>query len=228
MLVNVLASLVAPALAAAPPPPEVYDLAPEPPEQGPLAEADAPLGVIVALRAVGELWHDTAIASTYRGGGVVPVIGAVVPLSERFALDADIGYHRVASTGEAQGALQLVPMSLLFEVRLPPAEGGALELFAGAGPAMLVWSESGQDPSVTVPEGDGVGPTVLRGARPGVEVRLGARIDLDLIEESMMPGKDDALRGVAVELLGARRFAPSASGFNLNTWRVGAGLALVF
>lgn len=190
------------------------------------AELSAPEGVLVSLRGVGEFWHDTAIASTYRGGGLVPGVGVVVPISTRFAVDAGIGYHRAAGSGE--GGLQLVPMSLLFELRLPPSEDSDLELFVGGGPAMMVWSESGQDPSFTADEEGNPGPTVLRGARPGGEIRLGARIDLRLVESSMMPGQTDTLRGVHLEILGGRRFAPSASGFNFNTWRVGAGLALLF
>jgi len=229
VLVNMLASLVAtPAVAAEPvsPPPIVQSLAPEPPSEGLLEEREAPTDVRLVLRGVGEIWHDTAVATRFKSGGLVAGLGGVIPLGDLLAVDAGIGYHR--SSGEGEGALQIVPMSLLLEARLQPTQDHGLELFGGLGPAMVVWSESGQDPTTTAAEGQDEGPTVLRGARPGLEVRLGTRIDLGLVQPSMMPGQQDALKGVELELLGARRFATTRSGFNWNTWRLGAGLALRF
>mgnify|MGYP002829248117 CR=1 FL=1 len=191
-----------------------------------LGERQAPGGARVVLRGVGEMWHDTAIATRFKGGGIVAGLGGVVPLNGLLALDAEIAYSR--TTGEGEGTLQIAPMSLLVEARFLPAAGDGLEMFAGLGPAMVVWSESGQDPTATAPEGLTEGPTVLRGARPGLEVRMGARIDLGLVQPSLMTGQQDPVKAVELEILGARRFATTGSGFNWNTWRLGAGLAVRF
>lgn len=229
MLLHLIASL---AFAAGPAPDDLATSAdrvePEAEEGGLFAEKRSPRGVRLALRGVGELWHDTAIASRYRGSGIVAGVGGVIPINGFLAIDADIGYHRASGGDSGGGTLQLVPMALLAEARWLPREDNDLELFAGLGPAMVVWSESGQDPTTTAPEGAEEGPTVLRGARPGLEVRLGTRIDLGLVQPTMMPGQEDAVKAIELELLGARRFAPSSAGFNFNTWRVGAGIALRF
>lgn len=215
------------ALAApAAPPPVVDALEPPPPSTGVLSDGEAPPGIRIVVRGVGEMWHDTAIASTYRGGGLVAGLGAVVPITDWLGVDAEIGYHRASADGE--GRLQLVPMSLLAEASLQPSPDHDLSLFGGLGPAMVAWSESGQDPTTLSEDGSELGPSVLRGARPGLEVRVGMRVDLDLIEPSLMPGRDEPLKAVELEISGGRRFAPTSSGFDLNTWRVGAGLALVF
>ncbi|MFK7929789.1 MAG: hypothetical protein AB8H79_16470 [Myxococcota bacterium] len=195
-----------------------------------LAAREAPEGIWLSVRGTGELWHDPYLASRFATGGITAGVGVVVPITGWLAVDAEVGYHRkAASTGD--GTLQLAPMALLVVGRLAAKEDSGLELFGGFGPAIVMWSESGQgeeymrsiaeDPSSPP-------PTVLRGSRPGFEVRLGTRIDLGLVQTSLAPGAQDPVKAVALEIVGARRFATSSAGFNLNTWRFGAGLAARF
>lgn len=226
MLSSLLLTMFLGSAQAAPPMMERIDPEPTPPSED--SGLAAPEGVMVIISGVGEFWHDAAIASTYRSGGIVPTIAAVVPVTDFIAVNGSIGYHRATPVTDSQGRLQLVPMSLIGEFRLKPQSDSGMEVFAGAGPAMMLWSESGQDPKVLGAEDPSLAVTVLRGARPGFEVRTGIRADLGLIEPSLLSSQQDSLRGVMLEVIGARRFASGSTGFNFNTWRVGAGLALVF
>lgn len=197
---------------------------------GLLDERAAPPGVLLSVRGIGEMWHDPYLSSRFRTGGLAAGVGMVVPLTGLLAIDAEIAYHRsTASTGE--GTLQLAPFSLLAVGRLLPSDDGGLELFGGLGPAMIMWSESGQGEAYMrelAEDPDAPVPTVLRGARPGLELRLGLRVDLGLTQASLNPTQRDPVQAVSLEIQAGRRFATTSSGFNFNTWRVGAGLAARF
>ena len=202
-------------------------LAPDEPEdEGLLAEKRAPTGIRVVARGLGEAWHDTAIATHYGGSGLMAGLGLVVPIGDLLAVDAEMAYRR--AEGESGSTFQWIPMSLLLEGRMVPAADAGLELFGGLGPVMVAWSESGIDPEVVSGEGVTDGPTVMRGGRPGLEVRLGARIDLGLVQPTMMPGQQDAVKAIELELYGARRMHTNKAGFDFNAWRLGLGLAARF
>jgi hypothetical protein len=190
----------------------------------------APERVRLVVRGLGELWHDPWIGGRYRTGGLGAGLGLVVPLGGFLAVDAEVGYARVQAT-DGEGAFQVLPVAILAEARWTPAQDGVLELFGGLGPALTMWSEGGQDPAYTGPLQDEPveeGPTVLRGARPGLELRVGTRIDLGFGQPSLAPAPEQALDGVELEIFLSRRLAPTGSGFDLNAWRAGLGVALRF
>lgn len=207
----------------------------KPPREGPpafLEQRKAPSDVRVSLRGVAEAWHDPYLATRFKSGGIGAGFGVHVPIIGPFAVDGEVAYQRVgAGDSGGDGALQLMPVSALASFVWLPGDDRGLQLFGSAGPAMVMWSESGQDEEFmrSIAE-DPEAPvaTVLRGARPGLEIRVGGRIDLGLVDESLAPVPQGPVRGVELEIFGARRLATSSSGFNLNTWRAAAGVALRF
>jgi hypothetical protein len=211
----------------APPP----DPDPDAPKELPkaLQERDAPPDVRIVLRGVLETWSDPYVASRFRSGGPGMALGAVIPIIGPLAVDAEISYQRMKGDGE--GVFQLMPVSLLAEFRWTPSPDRGLELFGALGPHFTMWSESGQDPDYmrSLQEDPEQPPaSVLRGMRPGVELRLGTRVTLGWMQPSLAPAPKSPLKDVELEIHVARRFAPTSSGFNLNAWRAGVGLALVF
>lgn len=201
----------------------------EPEGPGALRERSAPDGVRIVPRLVVEMWNDPYLASRFRSGGPGAALGAVIPVVGPFAVDVELGYQRIK--GENDGILQMMPLSVLAEARWVPDSGHGLELFTGVGPTLTSWSESAQDPAwmgELQDDPDRPPPTVLRGARPGVELRVGSRIDLGWVQPSLAPAPSSAVTSYELEIHLARRFAPTSSGFDLNTWRAGLGLALVF
>jgi hypothetical protein len=213
------------------------DEAGKPPRDGPpafLDERTTPSGVRVSLRGVAEAWHDPYLATRFKSGGIGAGFGVHVPIIGPLAVDGEIAYQRVGSGGGGGGgdaALQLMPVSALATFVWAPDEDGGLQLFAGTGPAMVMWTESGQDEEFMrsiAEDPEAPVPTVLRGARPALEVRIGGRIDLGLVDDSLAPIPQGPVRAVELEIFGARRLATTSAGFNLNTWRAGAGVALRF
>lgn len=198
------------------------------------AQPQAPTGIRVAMRGIIENWHDPYIASRFRSGGLSAGVGLVIPAWGPLNVDIEVTYQRVpAASGE--GTMQMMPVSILAEYTMTPRGNGDLELFIGAGPAVMMWTEGGQNTDHTtallpsdVEGGPQVGAEVLRGARPGLEARLGGRIDLGLVQESLRGVPQRSVRAVELEIYGARRFTSHSAGFNLNTWRGGIGLALRF
>lgn len=224
MIVNALASL---ALAGPP-----TSLSPEPSgPSGLVAERQAPTDVRVAVRGLVDMRHDAFLASRYGTGGVGAALGVVVPLVGALSVDVEFGYSRAGSSEGGESTLQLLPATFLAELAWVPSEDRGLELFAGAGPALTMWSESGQDPDwmaenaedPTAPQ-----PTVLRGARPGLEVRAGLRVNLGLVQQSLDPIPSGPVKAIELEVLVARRLATHSSGFDLNSWRAGVGVAFRF
>ena len=209
----------------------------KPPREGPpgfLDERTAPSDVRVSLRGVAEAWHDPYLATRFKSGGIGAGFGVHVPIIGPLAVDGEVAYQRVSGGGGGGGdgaALQLMPVSALATFVWQPSEDRGLQLFGSAGPAMVMWTESGQDEEFMrsiAEDPDAPVPTVLRGARPGLELRIGGRIDLGLVDESLAPIPQGPVRGVELEIFGSRRLATSSSGFNLNTWRAAAGVALRF
>jgi len=199
----------------------------------PLDPIDAPPGIRIAVRGIIESWHDPYIAARFRSGGLSAGVGLIVPVQGALSVDVEVSYQRVQPTA-GNGTLQMMPVSLLAEYSLLPGGDRDLELFAGAGPTVTMWTEGGQDVAYTtdllnVDGVDGaVGAEVMRGARPGLETRVGVRIDLGLVQDSLRGVPQRSVRAVELELYGARRFSPHKTGFDLNTWRGGAGVALRF
>jgi len=195
------------ALAAPPPPPWEEPVVPEP-------------TVRLALRGLIETWEDGSLGTVYKTGMVAPGVGAVVPITGRLALDLEGGYRKIRPRDEGLDAsVELIPMAATVQFDLIRDPGWSW--FAGVGPSLMVFSE--RHPQNKAGGVDGA--QVVRGARLGVDVRTGARIDTGLIQPSRIPGIKRP-SGLDLEFTGARRFTrPGLEGFNLGAWRLGVGVA---
>ena len=185
----------------------------------PVYEMDVSLG----FRGVGEIWQDVNIAHHYRSsrfaGTGFGSVGVLPWLSGEF----ELGYMRQASntenSGVAQGALEIVPVTISANLRHSTA-GGA-ELFGGLGYAMTVFTETTTAGTVS-------------GIKPGFEVRSGVRIHTNLVQPSMWTADSGGVQGVDVEFLFARRQHVlkregegddrQSVGLDFSAWRVGIGL----
>jgi len=205
----------------------------------------------LVIRAVGETWDDAAIAANYGMGSIGLGLGYVQPVFGPFALDVEFTYKRLREGGRAISAdeydgryLQLLPVSAVLEYRLLVSRA-PVELFAGAGPALVIYTEDQQRSSFMdevneASEKPGLrGPddpepelssshVVIRGARPSWEARAGVRIDTGLIQPPNPPAPGGPIRALDVEIYVARRFTTKGTGFNLNTWRASVGLGMRF
>lgn len=202
---------------------------PKPDRPGLLDPRPAPEGVVVQVGGVFELRHDPWIASRFNQGGLGAHFGFVVPVRGLLGAQLSASYQRAKATG-AEASFQQVPIAVLALARFGATDD--LEVYGGLGPALIVWSESGQDEAymrelLQLGPADPA-PTVLRGSRPALEMTAGARFDLGLTQPSLPPIPESAVRGVLLDLNLTRRIAPSRTGFNFNAWRVGVALALRF
>jgi hypothetical protein len=204
------------------------------------------------IRGAAETFDDAAIATNYGLGSLGLGVGIVQPLWGPLALDVEFTYKRFREGGknvsseEYKGRyLQVIPISALIEFRAPISSTKPIELFVGSGPVIVTYAETQQRtdfmtavdkyhqkpglnlPSEPTKDADVIGD-VIRGARPCVEVRAGIRIDTGFIQPTMAPSTSGAVKGVELEIYGARRFTSTSNGFNLNTWRLAVGLGLRF
>lgn len=186
----------------------------------------------VALRMVMESWSDGAIGTVYGTGGIASGIGAVVPVWGPLSLDIEATYKRVQYDDQGVGddgqvddqtdyatnpMLELVPLSLLVEYRLPGATD-SFQSFVSLGPTYTSFSER-HAPD----EESGLGVTA--GARVAAELRAGMRFDTGLIQPKLAPAASPV---DALELefyLGRRAQRGSVEGFNLSAWRAAVGLS---
>ncbi len=177
----------------------------------------APAGgdVTFGLRGVGEVWQDQAIITHYRSSRFAGAGFAGVGLSDWLGVELELGYMRQASdtsmTGVAAGSLELLPLTVGLQLR---KEGQRAELFAGAGPAVVVFTER-----------TAVG--TVAGAKPCLDLRAGTRIHTGLVRPSPLGAEAPGVRRLDVELLLGRRQHHAfglGTGFDLSAWRVGVGL----
>lgn len=173
--------------------------------------------IVLLARGQAEAWADPAIGSFYRNGGLMGGAGVVVDVIGRFSADLDIAYKRADAADESEvHRFELVPVALLAEYNFP-FENLPVKPYAGLGFAIVQFAErhpAGAD-----------GRTVTRGARPALELRAGFRLDLGLIQDSMM--HVGPLKGVELEVFGGRRMeVPGGAGFDLSAWRAGLGLGV--
>lgn len=182
---------------------------------GSLSQAHA--DTLVVLRGSAERWSDPAIGSVYQQGGLMGGLGVYVDLFGPIGLDVDVAYKRLDTGGdEATQTFDMLPITLMATFTFP-AENAPLDPYVGLGLAITSFAERGvEDPS---------GLSVVRGARPAVEIRAGIRFDLGLVQPSMTGTQ--AIKGVDVEIFGGRRQTlPSETGFDLAAWRGVVGLAV--
>lgn len=184
----------------------------EPPEAPPDAHA------AVFLRGVVESWDDGNIGGLYRTGAFASGVGVHVPLPipniNWVSIDVEAAYRRMASRDGLDAQFELIPISFIGEATFTPANPNT-DLFAGLGPSWTTFTE--RHPS-------NPGSTLIRGARPGIEMRAGGRVNTGLVQprSASLP---QGLHAIELELYGARRFQrPGVVGFQLGAWRAGLGI----
>jgi hypothetical protein len=179
--------------------------------------------VRVAVRGVGEVWQDNSISQIYRGSTFLLGIGIVVPLHKYVVLDIEGSFKRLAGvevgalTSERSAvasAFETVPFAFDLEGRVPLQAG---ELFFGVGPSVTVFTEE-HSPRLDT------GLVTTEGVKIGMDTRLGLRFETNLVQPSLAPGNQSAIRGVDVEFWMGRRWQFGQVGFDLSAWRGGAGL----
>jgi len=175
--------------------------------------------IALFLRGNAEAWADPAIGTFYRTGALMGGAGVVVDVFGPLSVDLDLAYRRASPARDPESEtarFELVPITLLGEYRFEFADV-PVDPFAGLGFAMVQFAER-HDPG---PDGR----TVTRGARPALELRAGVRVDLGLVQESMI--RPSPIERVDLELFAARRQeAPGGRGFDLSAWRAGIGLGV--
>ena len=186
-------------------------------------ESEFVMDVALGFRGVGEIWQDTNIAHHYRSSRYAGTGFGSVGVAPWLSGEFEIGYMRQSANtqniGVAEGALEIVPVTLSANLRYPTAGGG--ELFGGLGYAMTVFTETTTGGTVS-------------GIKPGFELRSGVRIQTDLVQPSMWHGDTGGVRGIDVEFLFARRQhmlkhegegeERQSVGLDFSAWRVGIGL----
>ena len=182
------------------------------------APADAepespPFGI--SLRGVAETWDDASIGAVYRTGGFSSGAALLFPLPwDPVMVTVEATYKRAGSGTSGTSHFEMLPITILGEYAL--YRDGRGEVYAGLGPALMVFTEHHPD--------NGAG--VLRGTRLGIETRVGGRFDTGLVNPTLPPAPQ-GLDRIELEVYAARRFQrPGMPGFQLGAWR--AGLGVVF
>jgi hypothetical protein len=195
-----------------------------------LAAEPGDSGVRIAARATGESLSDPWISDVYRPSLFTGGLGMVIPIREEVQLEIEGSYVRMAGQerlesdgGESsvEETLELIPISALGAWRFPLGRG---ELFVGAGPALVSFkalhspNEDNEDVSATV------------GAKLGLEMRVGMRLDTGMIRPPIAPVSGRPAQALEFEIYAGRRHQLhlSGEGYDLGAWRAAAGLALRF
>jgi hypothetical protein len=176
--------------------------------------------VTVAVRGIAETWSDPGIGTVYASGGLLGGVGVVVPLFGPVALDVEAAYRRMytdegSDTPDDTLRMEVLPVSFLAEYHFRSDES-PVDGFVGLGPSFAGYREHHP------PDETGLGLT--RGAKFSLELRTGLRFDTGLVQPRMAP--TSPIQGVDLEIYGARRMQlPGGTGFDLDAWRGGVGLA---
>ncbi len=177
--------------------------------------AERPL--IVGLRGVAEVWQDPFIIQHYRSSRFMGAFMTHVPIGRWLGVEAELGYSRTPSESArplvSPGQLEYLPITLSMVAVRP---GPRAELFGGVGYAMAVFTERTDAGTVS-------------GAKPGLDLRGGARIHTRLIKEQLRPTGASGAQGLDIELLLGRRQHHAfgiGSGFDFSAWRLGAGMVV--
>jgi hypothetical protein len=164
--------------------------------------------LVLGGRAIAEVWQDTNLATVYRSTGL-GISGAFSwrPL-DLLSLDGGVGVLRM--TGEANQAIQLMPLSLDVCAR---AEREEMELFFGLGPALVPFVDEGV--------------SVITGTKLGLDVQAGARFATDLINPSLS-STSPVQRADWEVTIGRRQHFGSADAarLDLSAWRLGVGMVV--
>lgn len=198
-----------------------------PPTWAEIAGVKAREPIRVSVAGVFEAWTDDAIGSVYRSGA--PMIGGSLGVGVWKDLHVEVSgaYRKMSPRGVTDPAsdprsLQVIPMSVVASWHFP-IEGAPLHLFAGGGPALVVFHET-FDPAAS---DTGLGS--VTGTRLGFEASGGVRLDTRWVAAPTSPGLSGGLRSIEVEVSGGRRFhAPKKTQFDLSAWRAEVALVLGF
>jgi len=164
--------------------------------------------LLLGGRALGEVWQDPSLATVYKSSG----FGVAGSFSWRphalLSLDGEVGFVRM--TGEAEQSIQMVPMSLDICAR---AQREEMELFVGAGPALVPFTDQGLH--------------MVTGTKMGLDVQAGVRFATDLVNPSL--SSTSPVQRVDAEIFIGRRqhFAMGElARLDMSAWRMGLGLVV--
>ena len=175
-----------------------------------------PMDVSLGFRGVGEVWRDPVIIRHYRSNRFAGTGFASVGVLPWLMGEIEIGYMRQSDnggSGVASGALELVPITVSAQARLPLKSG---EIYGGLGYSMAIYNEITSVGTVS-------------GTKPGVELRSGVRIQTNLVQSSMWQGNSGGIKRVDLEFMLARRqhqIFGLGSGFDFSAWRLGMGMVI--
>lgn len=182
---------------------------------------DEGVGVLMAVRGVGEVWQESTLARELGRSSRFGGTGYLSYRAWRFlAIDIEAGYHRMAGTehtaltgkeGSDGTTFELVPIALSASAR---HQIGDVELFGALGAAFTVFTH--EDSTQTV-----------SGTKIGPAFHAGARLDTGLVQPSIRRDTGNRLQSVDLEfVIGRRQHQPFGigTGFDLSAWRVGVGL----
>jgi hypothetical protein len=211
------------------PPDLSYPALAPPPDWAPMPTPPAREPIRVSVRGVFEAWSDDAIGTVYRSGA--PMIAASVGFGVWKGLHVEVegAYRKMSPRGVLDPttddrSLQIIPMTALASWHFP-IPNAPVHLFAGGGPAFVVFHETFTPGSV-----DAAGDLgSITGTRLGFEARGGVRFDTGWIQARSTPGLQGGIQRLEVEVAGGRRFhAPKKTNFDLSAWRAEVGLVLGF
>ncbi len=204
-----------------------------------LAHAAAPGPGLVApgpahlgLRAVGEALRDGDVTRVYGTGTLSGEGVAGVGLPWQLEVEVSAGYRRrsgtLATEGGAAGGgstwMWYAPVSAVVHGTLP---AGAVTMFAGAGPSMVLWAEQ---PGAAASDR-------YQGTKPGAVMEMGVRAPLGrpLHDVREMPPEPHSLEGVltvgyrwSAQRHGDECLGASPCGIDLSAPRVSFGVQARF
>lgn len=192
----------------------------------------APGPAHLGLRAVGEALRDGDVTRVYGSGTLSGEVYAGIGLPWQLEVEVSAGYRRragtlVAEDGASGGGstwMWYAPVSAVVHGTLP---AGAVTVFAGAGPSMVLWAEQ---PGVAASDR-------YQGTKPGAVMELGVRTPLGrpLRDVRELPPEPHALEGVltvgyrwSAQRRGDECLGASPCGMDLSAPRVSFGVQARF
>ena len=144
------------------------------------------------MHGVAEVWSDAAIASVYRSSAFSGSVSATWQFHRFLAADLELAYFR--TTGDENQRIEMTPIALDLSVW---KNIGNIEIFGGAGPAIVPWSDRGMD--------------LRTGTKLGMDTRIGVRVGTTLYDPPDYP--PSPMERVDLEIYVGRRthFGPTTN-----------------
>lgn len=124
--------------------------------------------LLLGIHGVAEVWSDAAIASVYRSSAFSGSLSATWQFHRFLAADLELAYFR--TVGEDNQRIEMTPIAL--DLSLWKSIGN-VEIFGGAGPALVPWSDQGTD--------------FRTGTKLGMDARIGVRVGTTLYDPPDYP-----------------------------------------